>query len=46
MRSVGDNFVHSGTSINVAFLDGHVDNITAEELPEEDSVFWNPLALQ
>ena len=46
MRSVGDNFVHSGMSINVAFLDGHVDNITAEELPEEDSVFWNPLALR
>ena len=46
MRSVGDNFVHSGSSINVAFLDGHVENITAEELPEADSVFWNPTALR
>jgi prepilin-type N-terminal cleavage/methylation domain-containing protein/prepilin-type processing-associated H-X9-DG protein len=45
-KSVGDNFVHSGTSINVAFLDGHVSNITAEELPEAESVFWNPLALR
>lgn len=46
MRSVEDNFVHSGSSINVAFLDGHVENITAEELPEADSVLWNPTALR
>ena len=46
MSSVGNNFVHSGTSINVALLDGHVGNVTAEEVPEENTLFWNPLALQ
>jgi prepilin-type N-terminal cleavage/methylation domain-containing protein/prepilin-type processing-associated H-X9-DG protein len=46
MSSVGNNFVHSGTSINVAYLDGHVGNVTADEVPEENTLFWNPLALQ
>lgn len=46
MSSVGNNFVHSGTSINVAYLDGHVGNVTADEVPEENTLFWDPLALQ
>lgn len=44
MGSVTDNFVHRGSSINVSFLDGHVGNVTAAELPQETAPFWDPLA--
>jgi general secretion pathway protein G len=45
LSSVENNFVHAGQSINVVFLDGHVDSVTATDLPEDpNNVFWNPLS--
>jgi prepilin-type processing-associated H-X9-DG protein len=43
-RAPGPNFIHNGKA-NVAFLDGHVQAFSLNEVPTDTKdVFWNPLA--